>query len=215
MTKMLSLIGLVLVVLVVGGIATCSLHAKLLSTDAGVQPALERAAAASQPLLRALEAYHHQHGYFPSHIEALSSPYPLPPEYVYEVIGMNRVYESFACAARSAEFYGVIRDPTSYPQPLADFLRECVSGYSAFVLKSQRIHTARSVNSNVVAFAKFSSQGGRWELDWCDSNPTPHEGDCRHFPMNEAGLFAEAERRPAHGVVYVSPRRPQNASHAQ
>jgi hypothetical protein len=193
MTKVLSAIGLVLVILIVGGIATCSIHSKLLTGDVATQPALDAAATASKPLLAALDAYHHRYGFFPANIEALQGQYGLPSDYVYEVVGMNRVYDSFECAARSGEFYGVIKDPGTYHQRLVVFLRECVSGYSAFVLKSPRIQTQRSVNSSVIAFAKFSSQDGRWELDWCDSRPQPGGADCRHFPMNESTMFAERD----------------------
>jgi hypothetical protein len=208
MIKVLSSIGLVLVILIIAGIATCSVHSKLLNSDAAVQPALDNAAAASKPLLAALDAYHHQHGYFPTHIEDLAAQYALPADYVYEVLGASRVYQSFECAAQSNEFYGVVKDPKTYHERLVAFLRQCVSGYSAFVLKSSRIRTERSVNSNVVAFAKFSSQGGRWELDWCSSTATPGSGDCRHFPMNESAMFVDSEHRATHGAVYVS-RRPQ------
>jgi hypothetical protein len=196
MSKVLSAIGLVLVILIAGGIATCSIHSKLLSGDAATQPAIDAAARASKPLLAALDAYHHQHGYFPANIGGLEDRYGLPLDYVYEVLGMNRVYDSFDCAARSAEFYGVVRDPATHHQRLAVFLRECVSGYSAFVLKSPRIQTQRDVNSRVIAYAKFSSQGGRWELDWCDSHPQPGGEDCRHFPMNESTLFTGPESAP-------------------
>jgi hypothetical protein len=210
MIKVLSGIGLVLVVLIIAGIATCSVHSKLLSGDAATQPALDTAASASQPLLAALEAYHHAHGYFPRNLEALQAQVGMPADYVYEVIGMSRVYDSFACAARSNEFYGVVKDPASYHQRLVAFLKECVSGYAIFVLKSPRIHTERRVNSNVVAFAKFSSQGGRWELDWCDSHPTPGSSeDCRHFPMNEAPMYqADSDEHRAHHVVHVTRQMP-------
>jgi hypothetical protein len=165
-------------------------------------------------LLAALDAYHHQHGYFPRNFAALQPEVAVPPDYVYEVIGMNRVYDSFACAARSNEFYGVIKDPASYQQRLTAFLSECVLGYASFVLKSSRIHTQRSINSNVVAFAKFSSQGGRWELDWCSSHPTPgSSGDCRHFAMNEAAMYdpESSDHRATHRVVHVGRPTPASA----
>ncbi len=216
MTKVMSAIGLVLVILVVGGIATCSIHSKLLSGDAATQPALDAAATASKPLLAALDAYHHQHGYFPANIEALQAEYGLPLDYAYEVVGMNRVYDSFECAARSGQFDGVIRDLKTYHQRLVAFLRECVSGYSAFVLKSPRIQTQRSVNSRVVAFAKFSSQGGRWELDWCDSRPQPGGKDCRHFPMDESTMFTERDSTPRTDAVrHVRQPNPQVSPSAQ
>lgn len=188
-------------ILIVGGIATCSIHSKLLSGDAATQPALDHAAAVSKPLLAVLDAYHHQHGYFPANIEALQAQYGPPSDYVYEVLGMNRVYESFECAARSGEFYGVIKDPKTYHQRLFAFLQECVSGYSAFTLKSPRIQTQRSVNSRVIAFARFSSQSGRWELDWCDSRRPPGGEDCRHFPMNESAMFTQRDGMPRTHMV--------------
>jgi hypothetical protein len=212
MIKILSAIGLGLVILIVAAIATCSVHSKLLNADAAIQPALDETGNASKALLAALDAYHHEHGYFPTHIEDLAAQSGLPPGYVYEVLGMSRVYDSFECASRSGEFYGVIKDPAAYHQRLMSFLRQCVRGYSAFVLKSPRIHTQRSVNSNVIAYAKFGSQDGRWQLDWCDSRPLPGGEDCRHFPMNESTMFTEApEHAPTHGVVHV-PRRPQQAA---
>jgi hypothetical protein len=211
MIKVLSAIGLILVILIVGGIATCSVHSKLLNADAAIQPALNEAAATSKALLAALDAYHHEHGYFPTHIEDLQARYALPADYVYEVLGGARVYNSFECASHSAQFYGVIKDPTAYHQRLVTFLHQCVTGYAAFVLKSPRIHTQRSVNSNTVAFARFGSQDGRWQLDWCESQPQPGGGDCRHFPMNEAPMFCDTDPTTAHGVVYVG-HHPQQAT---
>lgn len=201
MVKILSAIGLVLVVLIVGGIATCSIHSKLLGGDAATQPAVDAAAAASKPLLAALDEFHHAHGYFPTNIEAMQGQYALPPDYVYEVTGLSRVYDSFECAARSGQFYGVNREPSTYQTRLRAFLNECVHGYSSFLLKSPRIHTERSINSNVLAFAKFSSQSGQWTLDWCDSRPTPAGADCRHFPMNESQLFTEGPGAPGRRVT--------------
>jgi hypothetical protein len=214
MIKILSGIGLVLVILIIAGIATCSVHSKLLNADEAVAPALDAAAVNSKALLSALEAFHHQHGFFPTHIDDLQARYALPADYVYEVLGMGRVYDSFECAARSAQFYGVVRDPATYHERLTAFLRQCVTGYSAFALKSSRIRTQRNVNSNIVAFAKFSSQDGRWVLDWCDSKAQPGGGDCRHFPMNEAPMFSESQRKGTHGVVYVPHRPAQEGSDA-
>jgi hypothetical protein len=215
MIKVLSAIGLILVILIIGGIATCSVHSKLLNADAAIQPALDAAAATSKPLLAALAAYHHEHGYFPTHIEDLQARYALPADYVYEVLGSARVYDSFECASRAAEFYGVIKDPAAYHQRLVTFLRQCVTGYAAFVLKSPRIRTQRSVNSNTVAFARFGSQEGRWQLDWCESQPQPGSGDCRHFPMNESPMFCAPEHSSTHGVVYVTRHPPQATHRAQ
>jgi hypothetical protein len=216
MIKVLSGIGLVVVVLIIGGIATCSVHSKLLNADAAVQPALDQAAVTSKALLAALEAYHREHGFFPTHLGDLQARNELPADYVYEVLGGARVYDSFECASHSGEFYGVIKDPTAYHQRLVTFLRQCVSGYAAFVLKSPRIHTQRSVNSNTVAFAKFGSQDGHWQLDWCDSQAQHGgDGDCRHFPMNEAPMFSDSDRKAAHSVVYVGRQPPQATHHAQ
>lgn len=199
MSKIFGAIGFVFVVSILAGLATCTIHSKLLNGDAAVQPAIDATAQASRPLIGALEQYHHVHGYFPVSLEA-SGFAPPAADYVYDVNALNRVYQSFECAARAAQFNGVIADPGSYRQRLAVFLRECVSGYSAFELKSPRIHTARNVNSTVVAFAKFASQSGRWVLDWCDSKAAGI-GDCRHFPQNESPMFAEtsgAGQRHAH-----------------
>jgi hypothetical protein len=216
MIKILSGIGLVVVILIIGGIATCSVHSKLLSADAAIQPALDEAALNSKPLLAALDAYHHEHGFFPTHIEDLRARYGLPADYVYEVLGAGRVYDSFECASHSGEFYGVIKDPAAYHQRLVSFLRQCVSGYAAFVLKSPRIHTQRSVNSNTVAFARFGSQDGRWQLDWCESQAQRGtDADCRHFPMNEAPMFFDSDRKATHKVVYVSRHPTQEARRAQ
>jgi hypothetical protein len=216
MIKILSGIGLVVVILIIGGIATCSVHSKLLNADAAIQPALDEAALSSKPLLAALDAYHHEHGFFPTHIEDLQARYALPADYVYEVLGAGRVYDSFECASHSGEFYGVIKDPAAYHQRLVTFLRQCVTGYAAFVLKSPRIHTQRSVNSNTVAFARFGSQDGRWQLDWCESQAQRGtDGDCRHFPMNEAPMFSDTDRKATHKVVYVSRHPPQEARRAQ
>jgi len=209
MLRVLSGIGLVLMLLMIGGIATCSLRKHFLAGDPVVQPALEQVQASAKPLLAALDAFHAEHGYFPASPDALSDDAALPAGFVYEVTNLSRVYRSLACANRTHEFNGVnLAAPDTHARLVA-WLHECVEGYSNFTLRSARLPTSKAVNSNLLAYGKFESMNGEWSVDWCQANQQNGvPGDCRQTPMNESRLFEDPSTTVAGRVHAHHVRRP-------
>jgi hypothetical protein len=193
MFKLLSRVGFALMVLIVVGITTCSVEGKLLRSDPATAAAMSQAEAAGRPLLTSLDGYHAAHGYYPRTLDELHMQPPPPPDFVYEVTSLNRVYASFDCSSRAQQFNGINTQPSTYEQRLSDFLRECVHGYSGFVLKAPRIHTAWRVNANLLAFASFASQGGQWNVDWCRTahNVPSAPVDCRYMALNETTRYQD------------------------
>jgi hypothetical protein len=193
MFKVLSRVGFALMVLIVMGITTCSVEGKLLRSDPATAGAMSQAAASAKPLLAALDAYHGTHGYYPRALDELHLQPPPPLDFVYEVTSLGRVYASFDCSSRAQQFNGLNTQPATYEQRLSSYLRECVQGYSSFVLKAARIQTEWRVNAGVVAFASFASQNGQWSVDWCRTGHNVPAGpvDCRYMPLNETTRYED------------------------
>jgi hypothetical protein len=165
---------------ILASLAFCSFETKLVTKDPAVQPALARAQADAQPLVAALDAYHGAHGYYPVSLSEVTPTRAPSATYAYETYGLNRVYKSLACTAKAKSYEGW------HPQSMTDYRKQqdalrsdCVSGYSAFVLKSPRITTAWSINRGTLVFARFRSQAATWDVGWCShGDHGTHSGDC-------------------------------------
>jgi hypothetical protein len=187
--KLLSRIGLVFMILIVGSVTMCAVQKRAVYADPDVTPAFEQARARAQPLVEALGRYYASHSYYPRSIEALMAHDGGTRGFRYEVWGANRVYRSMDCAGRAREFTGFVAAIPDYEQRLEDFRADCVRGYSSFLLKSPRLPTAWGFNQGTVVWAQFASQDARWSVEWCTSHD--HQqlsgfSDCSYTVFDEA-----------------------------
>jgi hypothetical protein len=180
MIRLLRKLSFALVLGILASLAFCTAETKLVTKDPAVQPAVARAQLDAQPLVEALDAYHGAHGYYPSSLADLTPARAPAATYTYETNGLFRVYKSMACTAKAKSYEGW------HPQSMTDYRKqqdalraECVSGYSAFELKSPRIATAWSINRGTLVFARFRSQAASWDVGWCSyGDHGTHNGDC-------------------------------------
>jgi hypothetical protein len=186
--KVFARIGLLITILIVGSVTMCSFHKRTVYADPNVAPAFARVKNDGQPLIDALAHFYATHAYYPRSVSEL----PLNPYLLhgvrYEVWSMNRVYKTLECSGRAKEFTGFVGAISDYERKLEDFRVECVRGYSNFLIKSEPIAPAWSVNRHLTIFAQFSSQEDRWSVDWCSPPQHPTRGsgpDCSHNAFDE------------------------------
>jgi len=186
--KFLSRIGLLILVLILVPVTTCSFHKRTVYADPNVAPAYAQAKSDGQPLIEALDRFFAEHSYYPRSLSELPiNPYALHGVR-YEVDSPDRICRSLDCAARAKEFQGFVAAIPDYKAKLTAFREECVRGYSKFVVKSARIRTAWPVNQHLEVYAQFTSADARWSVEWCGpSGRTNHTGnwDCMYSAFDE------------------------------
>lgn len=172
-------------------------------------PALARAKTDGQALIDALAQFYSTHAYYPRSLSELPlNPYTLHGVR-YEVDSTNRVYKTLECAGRAKEFTGFVAGIADYERKLEDFRVGCVRGYTNFLIKSEPIAPAWSVNQHLTIFAQFSSQEDRRSVDWC--SPPEHGAvgpDCSHNAFDETlapGPFTTLTtvQRPARALIAI------------
>jgi hypothetical protein len=181
----LSKAGMVIIIVVVVCATMWAIEKRSLYADPNVAPQFERAKADAAPLIAALAEYYASHAYYPKSLGDLPPANTDPRGFIYEVWGMQRVYNSLECAGRSRQFTGFVGASADYERRLAEFRAGCVRGYSSFMLKSPRISTAWQINKGVVAYAEFHSQDAEWSVQWC-RDQHPGTRDCRITVFNES-----------------------------
>ena len=190
MTSIFTRIGLAVTALIVVGTTMCSINKRTVLADPNVTPAFEKDKRLGQPLVEALAGFYAAHAYYPRSLAELQ-PQPQPQGdngFRYEVWGMSRVYKTLECAGRAKDFEGFVATIPDYQQKLEAFRRDCVRGYSSFLLKSPLIETAWGYTKSLRVWTQFSSQDAQWRVEWC----SPHEHQPRDCSSN---VFDEAQTR--------------------
>jgi hypothetical protein len=152
---------------------------------------LTAAADQAQPLLDALERYRADNGLYPTTLNQLSPAY-LPSlqglhAFRYSARHSDWVFQSDACLAREQNLEGwVLKEVKEHQNEVAQFKRDCISGYRDFQLQSPDF-PPDSQSRYLERWAYYDSQPQHWTLGWCEpvleSKGSPSElatnGVCR------------------------------------
>jgi hypothetical protein len=113
--------------------------------------------------------------YYPKSLQDLPRVNPAWQKYRYETNELTAVLAAPGCEQKRKEVSGRVFFGDTYKTWQAEFVRQCIRGYSRFVLKSERLGTKWGINRSTVVFAKFmSATGVRRDKAALSSGCKPH-----------------------------------------
>jgi hypothetical protein len=146
----------------------------LINSDPMVHPEIDQIEVEAKQLVAALASYQTAKGYYPRSLQDLPQANPAWQKYRYETNDLTAVFAAPECEQRRKDVSGRVFFGDTYKTWQTEFVRQCVRGYSRFVLKSERLRTKWSINNSTVVFAKFMSATGQWDVSWCKPGKRTH-----------------------------------------
>ena len=159
----------------------------LVNSDPSVHPAIDRVEVDAKPLVAALDSYMAAKGYYPKTLQDLPRLNPAWQKYRYETNELMAIFATPDCEQKRKDVSGRVFFGDTYKTWQAEFVRQCIRGYSRFVLKSERLPTKWGINSNTVVFARYMSSAGQWDVGWC--NPGKVHANLDLDPRDCGGSF--------------------------